>query len=346
MLIAFRIETEEDQDYLLQQVLLRRFSIIQDGEETLAANVIERAVDIHALRVISSAGYQKCISYLWRGWLVQDDLDPSTFVPYKNKASTRYWDHVDPDRMRVPRYQNMVQIFFSILFLVLYTQVINSINPSGDLDVIEAILYVFTLGFVCDELSKVWKIGTYYIGFWNVFNSTLYALLTTSFIFRMFALSRSVDNDLEKREHYNTLGYNFLAFSAPMVWIRLLLYLDTYRFFGAMLVVVKVMMKESLIFFALLIVVLVGFLQAFLGMDEVDSDKDATTFILQSMANTVMQSPDFSGFQNFSPPFGIILYYIFTFVVMVGESCSCSGWDPILLLTLPSLVEYPHRTLQ
>ena len=30
-----------------------------------------------------------------------------------------------------------------------------------------------------------------------------------------------------------------------------------------------------------------------------------------------MQSPDFSGFDDFSPPFGIILYYLFTFVVMV-----------------------------
>jgi len=35
------------------------------------------------------------------------------------------------------------------------------------------------------------------------------------------------------------------------------------------------------------------------------------------MANAVMQSPDFSGFDNFAPPFGIILYYIFTFLIMV-----------------------------
>lgn len=35
------------------------------------------------------------------------------------------------------------------------------------------------------------------------------------------------------------------------------------------------------------------------------------------MANAVMQSPDFDGFDNFAPPFGIILYYVFTFVVMV-----------------------------
>jgi phosphomevalonate kinase len=84
-----------------------------------------------------------------------------------------------------------------------------------------------------------------------------------------------------------------------------------------MLVVLKVMMKESLIFFALLIVIIVGFLQAFIGMDNADTNADATIFILQAMANAVMQSPDFSGFDNFAPPFGIILYYIFTFVVMV-----------------------------
>jgi hypothetical protein len=108
-----------------------------------------------------------------------------------------------------------------------------------------------------------------------------------------------------------------IAFSAPMFWMRLLLYLDSIRFFGAMLVVLKVMMKESLIFFALLIVIVVGFLQAFVGMDNADTNKDATTFILQAMANAVMGSPDFSGFDNFAPPFGIILYYIFSFLIMV-----------------------------
>lgn len=35
------------------------------------------------------------------------------------------------------------------------------------------------------------------------------------------------------------------------------------------------------------------------------------------MSNAVMQSPDFDGFKNFQHPFGLILYYIFTFVVMV-----------------------------
>ena len=309
------IESEEDQDYLLHELLLKRFSILINGEETKPANAIERAVDLHALRVIGSSGFQKCIQYLWRGWLIQDDEYPSNFIPWKDKANTDYWTHFDPDRMRAPLYQNAVQIFFSLLFLVLYTIAINTINNTGDLDVVEGVLYLMTAGFIFDECAKFWKVGWFYMGFWNVFNSVLYALLCVSFVTRMIALGHPVHDDL--RVKFNVLSYNFLAFSAPMFWMRLLLYLDTFRFFGAMLVVLKVMMKESVIFFLLLIIVMIGFLQAFIGMDQVDDDAHVTTFILQSMANAIMQSPDFDGFENFAPPFGIILYYIFTFVVMV-----------------------------
>ncbi|KIN00570.1 hypothetical protein OIDMADRAFT_104433 [Oidiodendron maius Zn] len=309
------IEAEEDQDHLLGDILLKRYSIVVGNQETAPANVIERAVDLHALWVTGSSGYQKCVNYLWRGWLVQDDNDPTAFVDYRKRDDTRYWVHVHPDRMRAPIYQNATQIIFSIIYLALYSQAIGTVNASGDIDWVESLLYIFTFGFLCDELSKFWKIGWYYIGFWNAFNLVLYGILTTSLVTRFIALSYPLDS--HARDSYNEFSYNFLAFSAPMFWMRLLLYLDSIRFFGAMLVVLKVMMKESLIFFALLIVIIVGFLQAFIGMDNADSNADATVFILQAMANAVMQSPDFSGFDNFAHPFGLILYYIFTFLIMV-----------------------------
>lgn len=44
--------------YLLHAVLLKRYSIMIDGEPTPPINVIEKAVDLHALRVIGSSGYQ------------------------------------------------------------------------------------------------------------------------------------------------------------------------------------------------------------------------------------------------------------------------------------------------
>ncbi|PGG95732.1 hypothetical protein AJ79_09905 [Helicocarpus griseus UAMH5409] len=312
------IEGEENQDYLMQEVLLKRYSIYLAGEDTHPTNVIERAVDLHALRVIASSGYQKCIKYLWNGWLCQDDKDATNFIEYPERVNTHYWSHFNPDRLRAPIYQNAVQVFFSLLYLVLYTQVINTINPSGDIDVVESFLYIMTLGFICDELSKFWKVGHFYFGFWNAFNSTLYTLLVVSFVLRVIALTHSPDSDDVERIRFNRLSYNFLAFSAPMFWGRILLYLDTFRFFGAMLVVLKVMMKESLIFFALLAVVVIGFLQGFLGMDQADPKNSMTaSIILQGMANSVMQSPEFGAFQNFSAPFGILLYYLFTFVVMV-----------------------------
>ncbi|KAL9105630.1 MAG: hypothetical protein Q9227_009242 [Pyrenula ochraceoflavens] len=309
--------TEEDQSYLLEEVLLRRYSIVCDGEETEPANVIERAVDLHALRVIGSSGYQKCVKYLWKGWLHQDDEDPGRFVEYKEKANPEYWAHFVPDRMRAPVYQNSVQIFFSLLYLALYTGAVNTVNADGDLDIVEGILYIMTAGFICDEVSKFWKVGRYYFGFWNAFNSVLYAFLCISFVLRLVALGHSSDIYDSERVRFNKLSYNFFAFSAPMFWMRLFLYLDTFRFFGAMLVILKVMMKESLIFFALLIVVVIGFLQAFIGLDSIDNNQKITVQIIQAMANALMQSPEFEGFDNFAPPFGIILYYLFTFVVMV-----------------------------
>jgi hypothetical protein len=282
------IESEEDLDYLMEDVLLKRYSILIDGEPTPPANAIEKAVDLHALRTIGSSGYQRCISYLWRGWLVQDDEDPARFISYEKKTNTSYWAHLDPDRMRVPVYQNAVQIAISIIYLSLYTGAINTINPSGDIDFIEGLLYIFTAGFIADELTKLLKIGRAYIQFWNIFNVTLYTLLLVSFILRIVALIHQSDSAIRSR--YNTLSYDFLACSAPLFWGRLLLYLDGYRFIGAMMVVLKVMMRESIIFFALLVVILIGFLQAFVGLDQVDSELTAVSFVVKSMLNAVMTS--------------------------------------------------------
>lgn len=276
-------------------------------------------MDLHALKVIGSSGYQKCIKHLWRGWFCQEEGNPTNFVEYKEKDRTDFWSHFDPDRIRSPVYQNVCQIGFSLIYLVLYTVVMNTVNPAGNLDVVEAILYVMTLAFICDELTKLWKIGRHYFDFWNAFNSTLYAILTASFILRMVALGHSVAVVDDRRRMFNTLSYNFLALAGPMFWMRMMLYLDTFRFFGAMFVVLRVMMKESLIFFALLFVVLIGFFQAFIGMTQADENVPLTRNIIQGMANSVMQSPEFGTFQEFAFPFGIVLYYVFNFIVMIGS---------------------------
>lgn len=192
-------------------MLLQRYSVVIDGEQTAPANVVERAVDLHALRVTGSSGYQKCVKYLWRGWLTPDENDPTKFVDYKNKGTADYWTHLHPDRMRAPIYQNALQILFSLICLGFYTVAINTVNPTGDLDVVEIILYIFILGFICDELTKFWKVGRNYIGFWNVFNLILYGLMTTSFVTRLIALSHPLEDGDGKRAKFNELSYDFLG---------------------------------------------------------------------------------------------------------------------------------------
>ncbi|EGX46438.1 hypothetical protein TWF173_008994 [Orbilia oligospora] len=311
------IESTDDQDYLFQELLVKRFSHLQNSERTDPMSAVERAVDLHALDVIGSSGYQKCIKYLWNGWIIQDELDPTQFVCYDKLTSVNYWNHVHPDRLKAPAYQNAFQILVSFIYLALYTAAINTVNPDGDIDIVEGILYVFTVGFIFDEAAKFWKVGRWYLGFWNVFNCILYTLMTTSFVLRCVALSEPIDTP--DRIKYNVLSYNFLAFSAPMFWCRVLLYLDSFRVFGAMLVILKQMFQETFIFFSLLIIIMVGFLQAFIGLDNTDAEEapPMTGFIFRTMTNAILQSPEFDSFDKFSPPFGMILYYIFTFVIMV-----------------------------
>lgn len=328
------IESEDVQDFLLKEYLLKRYSFFADGEETSPANVIERSVDLHALRVIGSSGYQKCIKYLWNGWYCQEEGNPTNFVEYHKRDEPNFWTHFHPDRIRAPVYQNVCQIFFSLVYLALYSAVINTVNPTGDLDVAEGILYVMTLAYICDELSKLWKIGKNYFDFWNAFNSTLYSILAISFILRIAALTHSSSVEDEQRQELNRLSYNFVALAGPMFWMRMMLYLDSFRFFGAMFVVLRVMMKESLIFFALLFVVLVGFFQAFVGMAQVDADVPITGNIIKGMANTIMQSPEFGTFEDFAFPFGIILYYMFNFIIMIGRFYSMFRYIFLQLLTL------------
>lgn len=119
---------EDDQDYLFQDMLLKRFSILKNGQESPPSNAIEKAVDNHATRIIGSSGFQKCIQYLWKGWVVHDPDDPVQFTSYKHIASKSFWVHFDHDRVRAPKYQNMFQVMVSVLYLILYTAAVNTVS--------------------------------------------------------------------------------------------------------------------------------------------------------------------------------------------------------------------------
>ncbi|ANB14498.1 Yvc1p [Sugiyamaella lignohabitans] len=307
------LDTEQDEYYMFRDMLCQRYSITVHGSDSAPANALELAADLHSTVVIGSSGYQRCMKWLWRGWMVQSDQTPTEYDFYAKVNDPRFWSHFDPDRIKTPKYQNYIQLLVSLIYLAFYSYAVNNANPSASLIASELWLYLFTFGFILDEINKLLNVGYAYIGFWNTFNDTLYILVVVAFGFRCAALTYSKSSD--QRLSYDLAAYHILSCAAPLIWGRLLLFLDSVRFFGAMLIVLKELMKESIIFFVLLVVVAGGFLQAFIGLDIADGTRDVTMLVVQVMTRTVLDGIDFEWMDGFAPPYGEVLYYIFTFLV-------------------------------
>lgn len=303
-----------DDKYLFLGLLCHRYSIRINNEDSESISALELAVDMHSTIVIGSAGYQRCIKWLWRGWIVQSALDPHLYVLYEGVASPKLLAHFDPARIKTPAYQNILEIAFSICFLILYSIIVNfKLAEVTGIDIFEAFFYIFTVGLVFDEATKVYHVGWRYIGFWNVFNDIMYGIIIVSVTFRFLSLTHLGP----LRENYDEISFRVLSCAAPLMWTRLLLFLDAEQFVGAMIVVIKTMMKELILFFVLLAVVILGFLQGFLGLDALDGKSEATRRILVSLVNAVIGQSGISDVKNLVPPYALIMYYIYSFLLSV-----------------------------
>lgn len=313
--LAVRIIDEtRDDEYLFLGMLCHRYLMRVGGEDCDPVSALELAVDMHLTIVIGCSGYQRCVKWLWRGWIVQSSTDPHSYVLYKGVASQSIRTHFDPDRIKTPAYQNKIEIAFSVLYLIFFTIILNTHQTiTTDIDIFEGLFYAFTLGSIIDELTKFYHVGWNYFGFWNAFNDAMYSIIVVAIGFR-FA---SLENAGAKRERYDEISFRVLSCASPMMWSRLLLYLDAQQFVGAMIVVIKTMMKESILFFFLLGVVILGFLEGFLGLDASDGKSEATKHILTSLVNAVIGASGFNDVENLVPPYALILYYIYSFVLQV-----------------------------
>jgi len=60
------------------------------------------------------------------------------------------------DNLRlVPRYLNLLNLFSTVFFLILYTIVVNTPNEAGEIDFAEGLLFAFVFGFFFDEVSRM-----------------------------------------------------------------------------------------------------------------------------------------------------------------------------------------------
>ena len=313
-LAALVIKNATDDEYLILGMFCHRYTIMLTGKETEPISALELAVDMHSTIVLSSKGYQRCIKWLWRGWVGQSPENPHAYTMFKGVASNSIRAHFDPSRIKAPLYQNALEIFFSLLYLALFTVILNS-HPEKitNLSIWEITFQLFTIASICDECTKLYHIGSNYVCFWNAFNDLMYSIILVSILFRFL----SINSPELQRAKYEEISFRILSCASPLMWSRLLLYLDAQKFVGAMLVVLKTMMKESIIFFVLLFVVIVGFLQGFLGLDASDGKNEATKSILISLVKSVVGGSDFDVVAKLVPPYASVLYYIYSFLLTV-----------------------------
>ena len=213
---------------------------------------MELAVDFHAIRVMNAHNFQRCIKALWKGYYhIQYYEDDRLIVgPYKNLTSRSFRDHFDVQRMRgmpilayiklsqVPLYQNLANLFFTLLFLVLYTVSVNTPNDKGMIDTAEGFLFAFALGFFFDELTKMYTLmlfelisryegGIMVVDFWSSYNVYFSLVLINSkmLVYTIFAICfvlRIIDyidytHNPETKPDDRVLSYDLLACLAPFL---------------------------------------------------------------------------------------------------------------------------------
>ncbi|KAI1321067.1 hypothetical protein EDD11_008648 [Mortierella claussenii] len=288
------------------------------GEErNTAENAIEIAIRVHATEFLADVEIQRCVQALWNGLILQveDDQCRVRFVEYSGVRRSRHvlWEWIDIGRLNVPKYQNYMKIALFILFLIMYTIVVN--DQTEFPSIVEWGVYVFVCGYIFEEFRLIFEGGTaFFLGsLWHWINIISYSMFLVSFAFRFTACYLTADK--ESYNHHNTIAYDLLAILAIFLWFKTLSLLDGIQYFGTMVMVLQKMLKDGIMFFWLLTWVYIGFLQSFYALQE-DSLKD---FRKSSMLliRGFLQDPDWDTAKEIDPVYGNFLFGLYLFLTSI-----------------------------
>lgn len=134
-------------------------------------NALEIAVIANAKRFLSRHIVQKIITGLWHGEIIFWDSVSTSSV-----KAPRYYNvrTADPfSRLRVPKYLKAWEVFFFIVFLVLYYSVVLE-RSFTSIPMIEVVFYIWLLAFLWDEIQEWADAGMFYMSdFWNLFDMSM-----------------------------------------------------------------------------------------------------------------------------------------------------------------------------
>ncbi|KAI0796957.1 hypothetical protein C8Q75DRAFT_218668 [Abortiporus biennis] len=261
-----------------------------DGDESEKVSALEMAIDSHCTIFLSSSEAQDVVNDLWSGRLVQkhNEKHDIEFMPFKEQGYDGIWSHFSSDRLGVPRYQNIFRITVWMFFLFVYSQAVREPVDKLDPD--------YT------NFDK-WEI-IIALGFWNFVSFLTDALLLTTFTLRVIGIFSTGEDNSNLRLR----SFQCLSFIAPLIWMKLIPVFDGYQWVGTMQICVARMLKESGMFFGLLAILGLGFLQGLYALDAADGQNDPPYEVVNVLVQALLQSPNFDMFKL--SPAGLTLYYL------------------------------------
>ncbi|KAH8094840.1 hypothetical protein BXZ70DRAFT_991717 [Cristinia sonorae] len=319
-----------------------------DGDESEKVSALEMAIDSHCTIFLSSTEAQDVVNDLWKGHLVQKhdvkhDID---FMPFTEHTHDGFWSHMSPSRLAVPRYQNIFRILVWAIFLLVYSQAVreplDKIDPDyHDFDTWEIILYTMALSFCFEALTlpftQIYKLLRFVswraFGFWNFISFMIDTLLFSAFILRIVGIASSETNNHAMRLR----SFQCLSFVAPMICLtfnaELIPIFDGYKYVGTMQICIARMLQESSMFFGLLAILGVGFLQGLYALDAADGQQENPFELINVLIQALLQAPNYEWFK--SSPAGLGLYYLWnvaTAVILLNVLISLfsSAYDDVV----------------
>ncbi|EJU06559.1 calcium activated cation channel [Dacryopinax primogenitus] len=290
----------------LNHVMSKRFRYkTWDDEESAAVSALELAIDQHCTIFLSSNEAQHVVQSLWDGEWIQNNIDDFNieYIPYNPPHNRTVWQALNPDRMSVPRYQNWMRIFFWFFFLFVYSQTVQQpldrLDPKHHFDIWEVLLYVQAFAYTMEETIKTYKNVRYYtwksaFNFWLGVSFATDGLLIGAFVYRIAGIA------------------------SPSHEIKLLTIVESFKYIGTMEICVSRMLQESSIFFALLALLAVGFIQAMFALDVADGASDQTGWdIINLLLQALLGSPDFTMSVAGASTFGLILFYMWNVITSI-----------------------------
>ncbi|KAF9540443.1 hypothetical protein EC957_004283 [Mortierella hygrophila] len=234
-------------------------------------SALEVAISGRAKYFISNPLVQEIINQIWLGEIVFfsnaiDNPDSCLNASQQEIRTVTVYDNRDIkflrlSRLRVPRYKTTFQMVSFSGFIAVYTAV--TFAKEAKLTAIEVIMDIFALSYTIDELIQLRNSGPsfYFETVWNLFDVPIYIIFL---VFMGLRISTFFTGSIEMSD----FAYDVLACNAILLWPRLFAALDHYRFFGTMLIVLRQMLLDAMLFLALSTIFYIGFLQAFYGLHD------------------------------------------------------------------------------